>query len=136
MAEKLHLEIVAPDRVFLDEEVDSAVVRTASGDVGLLAEHIPMVAPVAVGRIKIIQNGKVREATCADGMLKIRGNHALVITEAAEWIDDIDVERARKARERAEARLKAKTEQVDIDRAKVALTKALNRIQQAEQSKK
>jgi len=135
VAKKLHLEIVAPDRIFLNEEVDLAVVRTTSGDVGLLADHIPMVAPVAVGRIKIKQNGKFREATCADGMLKIRGSHALIITEAAEWIEDIDVERARKARERAEQRLKAKTEQVDIDRANAALTKALNRIQQAEHNK-
>ncbi|MEN1760824.1 ATP synthase F1 subunit epsilon [Anoxynatronum sibiricum] len=136
MAAKLHLEIVSPDRVFLDEEVDMAVVRTASGDVGLMNEHIPMVAPVAVGRIKIVQEGKVREASCADGVLKIRGDHALVITEAVEWIEEIDIQRARKARERAEERLKAKSDQVDIDRAKAALTKALNRIQQYEHHQK
>ncbi|SMP52397.1 ATP synthase F1 subunit epsilon [Anoxynatronum buryatiense] len=136
MAAKLHLEIVSPDRVFLDEEVDMAVVRTASGDVGLMNEHIPMVAPVAVGRIKIVQEGKVREAACADGVLKIRGDHALVITEAVEWIEEIDIQRARKARERAEERLKAKSDQVDIDRAKAALTKALNRIQQYEHHQK
>jgi len=136
VAAKLHLEIVSPDRVFLDEEVDMAVVRTASGDVGLMNEHIPMVAPVAVGRIKIVQEGKVREAACADGVLKIRGDHALVITEAVEWIEEIDIQRARKARERAEERLKAKSDQVDIDRAKAALTKALNRIQQYEHHQK
>jgi len=136
VAAKLHLEIVAPDRIFLDEEVDTAVVRTASGDVGLMNDHIPMVAPVTVGRIKIIQEGKVREASCADGVVKIRGNHALVITEAVEWIEEIDIERARKARERAEQRLKAKSDEVDLDRAKVALTKALNRIKQAEQQQK
>lgn len=136
MATKLHLEIVSPDRVFLNEEVDSAVVRTSAGDVGLMADHIPMVAPVAVGRIKIIQDGKTREAACADGMLRIRGDRALVITEAAEWIEDIDVERARNARARAEQRLKARNDQVDLDRAKAALTKALNRIKQAEQYKK
>ena len=136
MAEKLHLEIVAPDRIFLDETVDSVVVRTASGDVGLMNDHIPMVAPVTVGRIRIIQDGKAREAACADGVVKIRGDHALVITEAVEWIEEIDIERARKARERAEQRLKAKTDEVDLDRAKAALTKALNRIRQAEQQHK
>ena len=132
LADKLHLEIVSPDRVFLDEEVDTAVVRTTSGDVGLMNDHIPMVAPVSVGRIKIVQDGKAREAACADGVVKIRGNHALVITEAVEWIEEIDIERARKARERAEQRLQAKTDEEDLDRAKAALTKALNRIKQAE----
>jgi F-type H+-transporting ATPase subunit epsilon len=136
LAQKLHLEIISPRRVFLDEEVDTAVVRTVSGDVGLMTDHIPMVAPLAIGRIKIIRDGKVREASCSEGVVNIRGSHAIVITEAIEWIEEIDIERARKARERAEQRLQTKADDVDIDRAKAALMKALNRIEQYEQNKK
>jgi len=128
VANKLHLEIISPDRIFLDEEVETAVVRTATGDVGLLNDHLPMVTPLAVGRLKVVVDGKHREAACAGGIVKIRGHHALVITEAAEWIEEIDVERARKARERAENRLQSKENEVDLHRAKIALTKALNRI--------
>lgn len=136
MAAKLHLEIISPDRVFLDEEVDTAVVRTASGDMGLMNNHIPMVAPMGIGRIRIIQDGKERDAACANGIVKIRGDHAMVITDAVEWIEEIDIERARKARERAEERLNAQTNEVDMDRASIALTKALNRIKQYEQNRK
>ena len=136
MAAKLHLEIISPDRVFLDEEVDTAVVRTVSGDMGLMNNHIPMVAPMGIGRIRIIQDGKERDAACANGIVKIRGDHAMVITDAVEWIEEIDIERARKARERAEERLNAQTNEVDMDRASIALTKALNRIKQYEQNRK
>ena len=136
MAAKLHLEIISPDRVFLDEEVDTAVVRTVSGDMGLMNNHIPMVAPMGIGRIRIIQDGKERDAACANGIVKIRGDHAMVITDAVEWIEEIDIERARKARERAEERLNAQTNEVDMDRASIALQKALNRIEHYEQNRK
>ncbi|RQD72287.1 MAG: ATP synthase F1 subunit epsilon [Tindallia sp. MSAO_Bac2] len=136
MAKKLHLEVISPDEIFWDDEVDTAVVRTIEGDVGLMSDHLPLVSPLAVGRIKIIQNGKAREASCAEGVVKVRGDNALVITEAVEWVDEIDIERAKKAKERAEKRLSAKKNDVDLDRANIAMTKALNRIKLYERSQK
>ncbi|SDY63232.1 ATP synthase F1 subunit epsilon [Tindallia californiensis] len=136
MANKLHLEVISPDEVFWDDEVDTAVVRTIEGDVGLMNEHLPMVSPLIVGRIKIVKDGKAREASCAEGVVKIRGNRALVITGAVEWVDEIDIERARKAKERAEQRLEAKKNDVDLDRANIAMTKALNRIKHYERLEK
>ncbi|SFH69305.1 ATP synthase F1 subcomplex epsilon subunit [Tindallia magadiensis] len=136
MANKLHLEVISPDEVFWDDEVDTAVVRTIEGDVGLMNEHLPMVSPLIVGRIKIVKDGEAREASCAEGVLKIRGNRALVITSAVEWVDEIDIERARKAKERAEQRLEAKKNDVDLDRANIAMTKALNRIKHYERLEK
>ena len=136
MAKKLHLEVISPDEIFWDDEVDTAVVRTIEGDVGLMSDHLPLVSPLAVGRIKIIQNGKAREASCAEGVVKVRGDNALVITEAVEWVDEIDIERAKKAKERAEKRLSTKKNDVDLDRASIAMTKALNRIKLYERSQK
>lgn len=136
MANKLHLEVISPDQIFWDDEVDTAVVRSIEGDVGLMKDHLPLVSPLAVGRIKIIKDGKPREASCAEGVIKIRGDHALVITEAVEWIDEIDLHRAKKAKERAEERLAAKKKDVDLDRANIAMTKALNRIKLYERSQK
>ena len=136
MANKLHLEVISPDQIFWDDEVETAVVRTIEGDVGLMNDHLPMVSPLAVGRIKIVKNGKPRDASCAEGVVKVREDHALIITEAVEWIDEIDIERARKAKERAEKRLAAKKNDVDLDRANIAMTKALNRIKLYERSQK
>lgn len=121
------LEIVTPDRKFFEEEVDMVVVRGVEGDIGILKNHTPLVTPLDIGRIKIKQNDKTREAAIAGGYVEIRKHKTTIITDSAEWPDEIDLERAKAAKERAEKRMNSESE-LDLVRAQVALRKALNRI--------
>ena len=123
------LEIVTPDRKFFEEEVEMVVVRGSEGDIGILPNHTPLVTPLSIGRIKIKQNGKFREAALSEGYVDIGKDKATIIADTAEWPEEIDVERAMESKKRAEERLEKKSQgEVDLLRAQVALRKALTRI--------
>ncbi len=128
MASTFHLEIVTPDRKFYEDEVNMAIVRTVEGDVGILRDHVPSVVPLSIGVIKIKKDGKMIRATCSGGFVSIDEDKATIITDAAEWPEEIDVERAKFAMKRAEERLKESNKEVDVLRAQIALNKALNRL--------
>lgn len=128
MASTFHLEIVTPDRKFYEDEVNMAIVRTVEGDVGILRDHVPSVVPLSIGVIKIKKDGKMIRATCSGGFVSIDEDKTTIITDAAEWPEEIDVERAKFAMKRAEERLKESNKEVDVLRAQIALNKALNRL--------
>jgi len=121
------LEIVTPDRKFFEEEVEMVIARGVEGDLGILKNHTPVVTPLDIGRIKIKQNDKVREAAIAGGYIEVNKDKTTIITDTAEWPEEIDLERAKQAKERAEKRLNSDSE-VDLVRVQIALRKALNRI--------
>lgn len=129
MADKtFNLQIISPTRVFFDEDVDMAEMRTTEGEIGVLAGHIPLTAILEPGILKIHQDGTVKEAALLDGFVEIRGNKVTVLAEACEWPGEIDVHRAEEAKVRAERRLKSGEKEVDMVRAELALKKALTRI--------
>ncbi|QUH24954.1 F0F1 ATP synthase subunit epsilon [Serpentinicella alkaliphila] len=136
MASKFLLEIVTPDRVFFEEEVEMVIVRTNEGDQGILRDHMKMVSEVAVGRIKIKKEGQISEAAIAGGFIKVDLDKTTILTDAAEWPDEIDPKRAMAAKQRAEERLKNRRDGINVYRAEVALNKALNRIQVYESFKR
>lgn len=126
-----NLQIVTPDKLFLDEEVEMIVVRTTEGDVGILKNHTNYVAPLDIGVLKIKKDGNFREATLAGGFIQVDKEKTTIVTEAAEWPMDIDMERAKKAKERAEAIINRKISDLEMDMAEVKLRKAINRIRAA-----
>ncbi|ABR46584.1 ATP synthase F1, epsilon subunit [Alkaliphilus metalliredigens QYMF] len=128
MASKFRLQIVTPDRTFLDEEVEMAVVRTVSGDEGILSDHMLMVTPLKIGKMKIQIGDELKEATIAGGFIQVDQDKTIIITDAAEWPEEIDVSRAEEAKQRAEERLQKEREEVDTFRAEIALKKATNRL--------
>ncbi|KAB3539701.1 F0F1 ATP synthase subunit epsilon [Alkaliphilus pronyensis] len=128
MSSKFHLQVIAPDKILLDEEIDKVIIRTTTGDIAILQDHIPMVSPLSIGKMTIINDGNKREAAFASGFIHIDLNKTVIMTDAAEWPEEIDLERAKKAKERAEDRLKNEYENIDLVRAEIALSKALNRI--------
>ncbi|WP_069650579.1 F0F1 ATP synthase subunit epsilon [Caloranaerobacter ferrireducens] len=125
------LEIVTPDRKFFEDEVEMVIVRGVEGDIGILKNHTPLVTPLSIGRIRIKKNGEFKEAAIAGGYIEVSKNKTTVITDAAEWPEEIDVKRAEEAKKRAEQRLKSSKSEVDIVRAHIALRKALNRLEVA-----
>ncbi len=132
MGKKFNLEVVTPDRVFFEGETDMAIVRTTEGDLGILYDHEPLVAPVKIGSIRVRQDDSTyRWAACTEGFVIINEEKVTIITNSAEWSDEIDIKRAEKAKERAENRLhvhKVESKEIDVVRAKAALERAINRI--------
>lgn len=123
------LEIVTPDHVAYSGEVDSLVVRGVEGELGILPGHIPMVTPLQVAPIAVMNGKKTIEIAVNGGFVEVRKDKVVVLAESAELPEEIDVERARAAKERAQRRIAAtKQDDVDFRRAELSLQKAMNRI--------
>ncbi len=135
MSDKLFkVQVICPDRIFFDGECDMLELRTTEGEIGILAGHIPLTAVVAPGTLRIINDGDIKKAALNDGFIEILPDKVVILAEACEWPDEIDLERAKEAQIRAENRLRS-VEEIDIKRAEIALTKALLRIDLAEKKK-
>jgi F-type H+-transporting ATPase subunit epsilon len=128
MASAYPLEIVTPDKNFFEGDVEMVIVRTAEGDVGILNDHEPLVAPVSIGSVRVKIDGKFKDAACSGGFLCVEEDKTTIVTDCAEWADEIDANRAKAALDRAQKRLEKKDEDLDTLRAKIALNKAINRI--------
>lgn len=128
MATLYNLEIVTPDCNFFEGQTEMVIVRTTEGDIGILHDHEPLVAPVSIGKIRIRKDGKFIEAACSGGFLTVDEGQVVIVTDAAEWADDIDIDRAKSAYKRAKGRVEGTDKEVDVARAKAALSKAMNRL--------
>ena len=123
-----HLQIVTPDRLFFSEDVEMVIVRGTEGDLAVLKGRAPITTALKIGKIRIFQDGKERVAAVVDGYISVLENETTIVTEAAEWPDEINVERARAAKERAERIIREGKKQSDIARAELALKRAINRL--------
>jgi len=129
MNSNLQLEIVTPFGKTFTEEILSCVVPGVSGQFQVLKNHAAVISNIAVGAIKVknLEKNEIFIAT-SGGFCEVRDNAVKIIVESAELSDSIDVNRAIKAKERAEERLRSKSNEIDEVRAKLALTRAINRI--------
>jgi len=113
----------------LNGEVERVIVRTTSGDVGILKGHINYIAPLAIGAMKIVMaDKKERIAAIAGGMIKVDKTGTTILTNTCEWAEEIDVERARDAEKRAREYIDKPTQLHTEEIAKLKLKRALNRI--------
>ncbi|MCR1900200.1 F0F1 ATP synthase subunit epsilon [Irregularibacter muris] len=126
------LEIITPERVFFEGEVEKMVIRGQEGEFAVLANHTPLVTGLATGILRIFTSEKQwKEASLSGGFIKVTPTQVTVLTDAAEWPEEIDVDRAKEALERAEKYAKEK-DKYDYARAQAAIKRALIRIQVAE----
>lgn len=123
---RLYLKVVTPDKLFFEGEIDMLVARTIEGDVGILLNHSPLVTILDIGRLVIKDGDERKIAACAGGYIDVRNNHITVVSDACEWEEEIDINRAERAKERASKRLEDKDS--DTFKAELALKKAINRI--------
>ena len=122
------LKIVTPDGLIYDGMAEEVIVRSTSGDIGILAGHINCVAPLGMGQATIIVDGKKRFAACIGGMISVFNGSVTLVPTTFEWADEIDADRASKAAERAQAVLENKNApEADIRVAKAKLKRALIR---------
>ena len=123
---RLYLKVVTPDKLFFEGEIDMLVARTIEGDVGILLNHSPLVTILDIGRLVIKDGDERKIAACAGGYIDVRNNNITVVSDACEWEEEIDLNRAERAKERASKRLEDKS--TDTFKAELALKKAINRI--------
>lgn len=125
-----HLKISTPDGLVFDGEVQRLRVRMIDGDVSLLAHHMDYVSAVGAGEAAILTaNGEMKSAACIGGMLAMIRNEANLIATTFEWADEIDLARAERAKEKAEARIAAAENDVrELMLAQAKLQRALVRI--------
>lgn len=122
------LEIVTPDRLFFSEKVEMVIVRGLEGDLAVLKGRTPITTPLKIGQVRITQNGNERIAAVVNGYISVLGDKTTIVTEAAEWPEEIDVKRAEEAKRRAEELIQKANDDIDIIRAELALKRALNRL--------
>ena len=125
------LQIVTPDGVKFDGLAESLLVRTDDGDVQILAGHVDYMASVGTGRAKITVGGKDRLAACSGGFLTCSGGEVKLVAVTFEYADEIDLERAKRAKERAEELIRVAKGDRELVLAKARLRRAISRIDTA-----
>jgi len=129
MMKTVAVSIVTPDGPVYENEVEMVSTKAVSGELGILPGHIPMVAPLAIGAVRLIKGGNTDFVAVSGGFLEVRPDKVTVLAQTAERADEIDIDRAIAAKQRAEERLRSQTQSdIDFKRAELALRRALNRI--------
>ena len=128
MAEKFKLNIISPERSFYEGDCEFLEFVSTEGELGVYAKHIPLTTILEPCVMKIHSDGEEKKAAILGGFVEILKDKVTVLAEYAEWPGDIDVARAHAAKKRAEDRLLAKKEGVDMVRAEAALKRAIARI--------
>ena len=127
------LKIVTPDGLQFDGQVEELIVRTTSGDMGILAVHINCVAPLGMGLATVVQNGEKRYGACIGGMVSVLGGEVKLVPTTFEWSDKIDAARAAASMERAKRVLADKSSSdADLRLAEARIKRALVRQRVAE----
>lgn len=129
MADNFKLTIVTPDREFFNEEVEMVEFNTTEGEVGIYKGHVPLTVIVKPGILTITQNGVKKNAALHAGFVQILPDEVTILAEIVEWPGEIDENRAKAARDRAEKRLRDNDNNVDYTRAEAALMRSIARIQ-------
>jgi len=122
------LKIVTPDGMAFDGQVEELIVRTTSGDLGILAGHTNCVAPLGMGRAMILVDGQKRYGACIGGMVSVVNGEANLVATTFEWADQIDTARAEASAQRAQKILSSKdSTDTEIKLAEARLRRALVR---------
>ena len=127
----MKLKIITHERIVFDGDVDELVVHTTNGLVGILKDHIPITTSLEIGVTKAKVGEKYKYFATMGGVFQFKDNKAVILTDVCDEDSDIDVTRAKAAKERAESRLAEINAQIDTQRAQAALARALARLQAA-----
>jgi F-type H+-transporting ATPase subunit epsilon len=129
MAKLFNLEVHTPYRLFFSGKVEALVVTLLDGEIGIYADHSFITAPVVTGLLKIKdERGEWKQAFTAEGILEVSGHRTVLVVDAAEWPEEIDHDRARAAKEKAEKQLEAAMFKFEADNARATLKRAVTRL--------
>ncbi len=135
MSGKLKLKIITPQNILIEELVDSVFSKSIEGEFGILPDHISYMTDLDIGVTEYRIDNKKEYVSTMGGVIQVRDNTVTILSDSAELGEEIDIPRARSAKERAEARLKTGISDTDVNRAQAALARAIARIQAATKKK-
>lgn len=124
----MEVKIITPLGLYKQCEATQINACSVEGEFGLLSNHMPMVAMLAISKLEICKDNEKQEYAIAGGLLHFANNEVRILTDSIEGEAEIDIERAKKAKMRAEKRLAAQESEANMRRAEIALKKAINRI--------
>ncbi len=122
------LNIMTPERRFFDGDAGGLIITVPDGELCVLAGHVPLVAPIVVGTIKLKLNGEWKSAFCSEGFIEVLHDRVMVFVQACEWPEEIDVSRARRSLERAREHLRQRQSIIEYKQSKIALARAMTRL--------
>lgn len=128
MAKTFKLKIITPERDFFSGDVEMIIATTPDGEIGILRDHVQMVVAVAIGTIKIKTPGGWQEAILTEGFMEIKQDQTVILTDTAEWPHEVDINRAKEAKKRAEERLQSQLSKIEYIRSQTALARAIERL--------
>ncbi len=132
MAGTLKLQIITPDRVVLDQEVEQVSACAIDGELTILPEHEPLTTALAIDVVRFKTKGYESAAAVIGGLLEITGDRVRVLSDSAELDVEIDEARAHQAKERAEAEKTQRADKLDVYISEMAIARAVARLKAAE----
>ncbi|MFD2629355.1 F0F1 ATP synthase subunit epsilon [Oceanobacillus kapialis] len=124
----LTVSVVTPDGPVLEEDYEMVSCKAETGELGILPGHIPLVAPLTISAVRLKRNNGEDRLAINGGFMEVRPDKVTILAQSAEKPSDINIARAEEAKSRAERRLQSKQDNVDFQRAELALKRALNRL--------
>lgn len=132
----IQVNIVTPDGPVYEGEVEMVSTRSTTGEIGILPDHIPLITPLAIGAVRLKKGNDTDYVAVAGGFMEVQPDQVTILAQAAERAEDIDVDRAVRAKQRAEQRLRQqKQANIDFKRAEASLRRAINRLNVAKYAK-
>lgn len=128
---RIRLDIVTPERLILSEEVEAVTFPGSEGYLGILPGHLPLLTTLGIGILVYQRAGKRYHFSISGGYAEVLPDRVIIMPQTAERPEEIDIDRARSSKERAEKRLGSK-ESIDVERAMGSLLRAVSRLQVAE----
>ena len=128
MAETFQLEIVTPEKLVVDDRAEEIQIPGKNGYLGVLPGHAPLITELAVGEISYRRSGRTQRLAVAWGFAEVLPEKVTILAQTAEAAEEVDVARAQRALERAQARLKSGDPSTDFERAQAAQERALARL--------
>ncbi|MEJ8778360.1 F0F1 ATP synthase subunit epsilon [Pseudogracilibacillus sp. ICA-222130] len=129
----LTVSVVTPDGQVLENDYQMLSCKAEGGELGILPGHIPLVAPLTINAVRLKREDNGEDLVAVNGgFLEVRPDKVTILAQSAEVANDIDVERAERAKERAAQLLESNNPEVDVERAKLALSRAMNRLNVAQ----
>jgi len=129
MAEKITLEVAVPERQLVNEEVDEVQAPAATGYLGVLPNHAPLMTQLQVGVLSFTAAGKTRAMAVEGGVMEVLPDYVRILADGAQWGEGVDVEQETQVRDEAQKRLRDRPEGVDFDSDSLAIARAQARLE-------
>jgi F-type H+-transporting ATPase subunit epsilon len=136
MSETIRLEVVTAERVVYSEEVDIVIAPGVEGELGILPHHANLMTILQAGELRVRRGGEEQSMAISGGFLEIRPDRVIVLADAAERENEINLTRAEEAKKRAEERLTRAVPGLDNAEAEAALRRSITRLKVAEKMRR